>query len=488
MAARGARRADGTSALTGNVMRRLLLALPLAALLPGALAAQARSTAGAPQAGRIAYTEETLPNGLHVVYSEDHSAPVVAVDIWYNVGSKSEQPGRTGFAHLFEHMMFKGSKNVADGQHFALLEGAGARAGADINGTTAWDRTNYFEQLPSNQLELALWLEADRMGTLLDVLTPEKLEIQRDVVKNERRQGVDNQPYGTFFENMMARVFPAGHPYHHPVIGSMDDLSAATLDDVKHFFRTYYAPNNAVLVVAGDIDVPTVKRLVRKHFGHIPRGPAKPADRSAAVAPVIGQAQRAVVPDAQAPAPAVFVGYRVPPAKSAQAPHVSLLGSILADGRSGRLYEKLVREQQLATQIFGGNVGLVDGADAMFFAAIGKPGANADSLERALIAELDLAARGEYTQEELDRVRAQQRFGFVNGLQTMGGFGGRADRLAEGWTFYRDPNFVNTWLSKLDRVTLPEIGALARERFGPDNRVTLVYVPNKQAATAEVKP
>ena len=472
-------------------MRRVLIALAvrLAAVPPLPAQAPAASAAARGAQLRIDYVEDSLPNGLKLLYHVDRSTPVAAVVLWYDVGSRVEPKGRTGFAHLFEHVMFEGSKHVADGEHFGLLEKAGARGGADINGTTNNDRTNYFEQVPSNQLELALWLEADRMGTLLDVLTPEKLEIQRDVVKNERRQGVDNQPYGTFFENMMGRIFPAGHPYHHPVIGSMDDLSAATLDDVKHFFRTYYAPNNAVLVVAGDIDIPTVKRLVRKHFGPIPRGPAKPADPSAAVPPVIGQAQRAVVPDAQAPAPAVFVGYRVPAARSARAPHVSLLGSVLADGKSGRLYEKLVRERQVATQVFGGNIGLVDGEDAMFFAAIGKPGANPDSLERALIAELDRAATGEYTQAELDRVRAQQRFGFVNGLQTMGGFGGRADRLAEGWTYYRDPNFVNTWLSKLDRVTVPELGALARERLGENNRVTLVYVPNKVAATtAEVKP
>src|SRR4051812_4194488 len=177
-----------------------------------------------------------------------------------------EQPGRTGFAHLFEHMMFKGSKNVADGQHFQLLEAAGGRAGADINGTTSWDRTNYFEQIPSNQLELGLWLESDRMATLTETLTKEKLDNQREVVKNERRQGVDNQPYGTWVEKTQEALFPETHPYHHPVIGSMEDLSAASVEDVRNFFKTYYAPNNAVLVVAGDIDVPAAKALVRKYF------------------------------------------------------------------------------------------------------------------------------------------------------------------------------------------------------------------------------
>ncbi|HEU0302824.1 MAG TPA: pitrilysin family protein, partial [Longimicrobium sp.] len=285
-------------------MKRFLFALPLAALLPAALAAQ-------PQPGgetvQISYEEETLPNGLRVVYHVDRSTPVAAVDIWYNVGSKHEQPGRTGFAHLFEHMMFKGSRNVADGQHFGLLENAGA---GEINGTTNWDRTNYFEQVPSNQLELALWMEADRMGTLLETLTPEKLENQREVVKNERRQRVDNQPYGSWTEKMLAYLFPEGHPYHHPVIGSMDDLTAATTDDVSTFFRTYYAPNNAVLVIAGDIDVDNAKMLVRRHFGDIARGPAPPPLRSMALPPRIGQARREVVQDPNAQVPAIFVGFR----------------------------------------------------------------------------------------------------------------------------------------------------------------------------------
>ena len=474
-------------------MRRLAAALSLVVAVPvlaqgtGRPAAQA-ARPGTPQL-RIDYVEDSLPNGLKILYHVDRSAPVAAVNLWYNVGSKNEPAGRTGFAHLFEHVMFEGSKNVEDGQHFALLEKAGARGGADINGTTNNDRTNYFEQVPSNQLELALWLEADRMGTLLEVLTVEKLDIQRQVVKNERRQSLDNQPYGTWWERLPAMVFPKGHPYHHSVIGSMEDLSAATLDDVKMFFRTYYSPSNAVLVVAGDIDVPATRQLVRKHFGWIPRGPAKPPVANAPLPPVLGSAQRQVVPDQQAPAPAVYVAYRVPPARSAQSPVVSLLGSVIADGRSGRLYEKLVREQQVATNVFGGNFGLVEGADMLFFAAVGKPGANADSLERALLAELDRAAKGEFTQAELDRVRAGARFGFVNGLQTMGGFGGRADRLAEGWTHYRDPNYVNTWLGKLDRVTVAQLGALAKERMGENNRATLVFVPSKQpTTTAEVKP
>jgi predicted Zn-dependent peptidase len=392
-----------------------------------------------------------------------------------------EQPGRTGFAHLFEHMMFQGSKNVPKGQHFGLLEAAGGRGGADINGTTNWDRTNYFEQVPSNQLELALWLEADRMGTLLEAMDQAKLDNQREVVKNERRQGIDNQPYGTAFEKLEEAVFPDGHPYHHNVIGSMADLSAASMSDVQNFFKTYYAPNNAVLVIAGDIDVPQAKQMVRKYFGPIPRGPKVPPLANMSLPALIGHQQRYVIVDSLAPAPAIYVGYRVPPAKDRRAAVVTLLGDVLSTGRSSRLYDALVRRQQVATNVGGGEFGLADGADMLIFTATGKPGSNPDSLEVALMAEL--AGTSSFTQAELERARAAERFSFVNGLQTTGGFGGRADRLAEGWTHFRDPNHVNTVLREYDRVTLDDLNALARERIVPANRVVLIYVPAKKPAS-----
>jgi zinc protease len=463
-------------------MRLRYFAVSLLCLAAGTAGAQAKSAqAGKSPELRIDYTRETLPNGLTVLYHVDHSTPVAAVLLWYNVGSKMEQPGRTGFAHLFEHMMFKGSRNVADGQHFGLLEAAGGRAGADINGTTSWDRTNYFEQVPSNQLELALWLESDRMGTLLETLTKEKLDNQREVVKNERRQGVDNQPYGTWLEKTSAALFPASHPYHHSVIGSMEDLSAASVEDVRSFFRTYYAPNNAVLVIAGDIDVPQAKAMVRKYFGPIPAGPVPPKLANMSVPPVVGREQRVVVQDPLAPAPRVIVGYRVPPLKDRRAQAVSLLANVIGGGSSSRLDETLVRKQQIATNVTGFNFGLADGADMLVFFATGRPGSNPDSLERALLAEL--AGTSSFTQSELDRARATLRFSFVDGLQTTGGFGGRADRLAEGWTFFRDPNYVNTVLGQIDRVTLADLNALGRERLVPANRVVLVYVPAKKTAS-----
>jgi zinc protease len=464
-------------------MRLRYFAVSLLCFVAGTAGAQAGKTMqqGKSPELRIDYTQETLPNGLTVLYHVDHSTPVAAVLLWYNVGSKMEQPGRTGFAHLFEHMMFKGSKNVADGQHWALLEAAGGRAGADINGTTSWDRTNYFEQVPSNQVELALWLESDRMGTLTETLTKEKLDNQREVVKNERRQSVDNQPYGSWLERSEELMFPESHPYHHSVIGSMADLSAASVEDVRSFFKTYYAPNNAVLVIAGDIDVPQTKAMVRKYFGPIPRGPNPPKLANMSLPTIIGREQRVVVQDALAPAPRVYVAYRVPSEKDRRAPVVDVLASVIGGGSSSRLDEALVRRQQIATSVTAFNLNLADGADMLVFIATGKPGSSPDSLERALLAEL--AGTSSFTQSELERAKALQRFSFVDGLQTTGGFGGRADLLAEGWTYFHDPNFVNTALRQIDRVTLDDLNALGRERLVPANRVVLVFVPVKKAAS-----
>jgi predicted Zn-dependent peptidase len=442
---------------------------------------QAQSKSAAPKI-RIDYTQEKLPNGLTVIYSLDRSTPVVAVEVMYNVGSKHEQVGRTGFAHLFEHVMFKGSKNVADGQHWGLLEKAGGRAGSDINGTTWTDRTNYFEQVPSNYLELALWLESDRMGTLTETLTKDKLDNQREVVKNERRQSIDNQPYGSWFEKMMSAGFPEGHPYKHAVIGSMEDLSAASVQDVVNFFKTYYAPNNAVLVIAGDFDLAQAKSLVRKHFSDIPRGPAVPALRSMAVPKIIGRTQREVVQDPNAPAPLVYIGFRVPPARGVEGAVATLLGSALAGNRATPFYKSLVREKQAAVSVSGFNIGLIDGGDLLVFQARGKANSNPDSIEAALLNEINNAS-SVITDALVEQAKASARFAFINGLQTTGGFGGRADALAQGYIYYGDANNVNTVLDDIDKVTTAKLKAMVAERLVPTNRITLVYVPAKKSAS-----
>ena len=457
--------------------------LACAALLVAVAAPlQAQGTAAKAPKIRIDYTQEKLPNGLTVIYSLDRSTPVVAVEVMYNVGSKHEQVGRTGFAHLFEHVMFKGSKNVADGQHWSLLEKAGGRAGSDINGTTWTDRTNYFEQVPSNYLELALWLESDRMGTLTETLTKEKLDNQREVVKNERRQSVDNQPYGSWLEKVFWYGYPEGHPYRHAVIGSMEDLSAASVDDVVNFFKTYYAPNNAVLVIAGDFDLAQAKALVRKHFSDIPRGPAVPALRSMTVPKIIGKEQREVIQDPNAPAPVVYIAFRVPTARGVDGAAATLLGNALAGGRATPFFKSLVREKQAAVAVNAFNFGLIDGADLLVFQIRGKASSNPDSLEQALLGELNNAANV-ITEAGLEQAKAGAKFAFINGLQTTGGFGGRADALAQGYIYYGDANNVNTVLDDIDKVTTAKLKALVAERLVPANRITLVYVPAKKAAS-----
>ena len=295
----------------------------------------------------IPFVRYTLDNGLRVILSRDTSAPIVAVNLWYNVGSRNERPGRTGFAHLFEHMMFQGSAHVPESQHFAWIE----KAGGSLNGSTWLDRTNYYETLPSHFLELALWLESDRMGWLLPAMTQEKLDNQRDVVKNERRFRVDNQPYGDWDERIQAAMYPPEHPYHHSVIGSMEDLDAASLEDVEQFFRTYYAPNNAVLTIAGDFDDAEARALIERYFGEIPAGPPIPPLPGTTTLPeLIGGATRERV-TGDVPLARIYRAYRIPaygtPAFYAAAVAAHALGS----GKASRLYRSLVREQRIAQDV-----------------------------------------------------------------------------------------------------------------------------------------
>jgi zinc protease len=450
----------------------------LAAVLAAAAALPARAQPGVPMpAVQLDFEEDTLPNGLRVIYHVDRSAPVAATVLWYDVGSKHEAAGRTGFAHLFEHLMlFTGSRNAPEGRHFGLLEAVGSRTGSDINGTTSWDRTNYFQQVPSHALELALWLEADRMATLDEALNETKLVNQREVVKNERRQSADNQPYGRWLDQMLTYLYPAEHPYHHNVLGSMQDLEAASLEDVRTFFRTYYVPNNAVLAIAGDIDIPQARALVARYFGGIPRGPEPPAVRRVPLPARLGASPREVINDANAPAPAVYVGFRVPGARDPRAPAVSMLAEMLANGRASPLYQSLVRERQAATSVFSFNFGLVEDADMLVVGAVGRPGASPDSLEAALLAELGgVGARLDAGQ--LARAQAAEGFNVVNSLQQMGGFGGRGDALVEGTVLHGDPGWINRRLPEIAAVTVDDVQSLARELLVDDNRAVLVFVP-----------
>lgn len=416
----------------------------------------------------------TLENGLHVVLSPDPSVPVVAVNLWYHVGSAHERPGRTGFAHLFEHMLFQGSAHVAANEHFELVQ----RAGGTLNGSTWLDRTNYFETLPAHELALGLWLEADRMGALLPAMTKEKLDTQREVVKNERRWTVDNQPYGTWWEKLPALCFPPEHPFHHSLIGSMDDLSAASLEDVAEFFRTYYTPDNAVLTIAGDVERDVALRLVREHFLPIPRGRGRPSLPPMAVPERFGEWRRETVADDVA-VPRLFLACRTPVFGDRRWPAVSLGAAILGAGRGSRLYGALVREQQLATTVTAFTYDLAKGSDLLVIDATARPGVSAEALEAAVVAELDRFGTAPAREDELERVRALEETSFVAAVQTAGE---RADRLSRYATYLGDAALINEHLLAIERVTLADVNAFLREGLGPDNRASLVYVPRVQAA------
>lgn len=414
-----------------------------------------------------------LPNGLQVVLSQDHTAPIVAVNLWYHVGSANEREDRTGFAHLFEHMLFQGSANVEANEHFELVQ----RAGGTLNGSTWLDRTNYFETLPSHQLALALWLEADRMGRMLPAMTQAKLDTQRDVVKNERRWSVDNQPYGTWWERLPALTFPPSHPFHHSLIGSMEHLSDASLEDVADFFRTYYTPDNAVLTIAGDFDREDAMRLVHSYFGEFPAGSNRPALRDMTVPPVFGDTRREVVPDAVA-LPRVFVACRTPVFGSDGYYAASLAAAVLGLRSGCRLEQSLVRRQRVASQASAFTYDLAKGSDLLVVDATAHPDVTAEQLEAAVLAELDLMHREGVTENEVQRARALIETGFVTSMQSAAE---RADQLSRFATYFGDASLLNTQVARYQAVSAADVSRLAKERLGPDNRVVLLYVPAEGA-------
>jgi len=428
----------------------------------------------------INFTDERLANGLRLIISEDHLAPVAAVNIWYNVGSKHEVPGKTGFAHLFEHVMFQGSGHVAKTEHMALVQAAGGT----MNGTTFLDRTNYFETMPSHQLELALWLEADRMATLLSALNQENLDNQRSVVKNEKRSSYDNRPYGSWFHKLQEYVYPPDHPYHHPTIGSMEDLDAASLDDVAAFFRTYYAPNNAVLSVVGDVEPAQVRRWVERYFGEITASRTIPPLPSFAVSPIIGKETREVVED-RVPLTRHFFGFRAPVMGDPRFDALEVASQILAGGKGSRLYRRLVREDRIAQDVSFFALGLIGGASIAAGQATVVPGVDPAIVEAAFEEELDLLAREPVTDDELARARALIETYELEALQRVDE---RADRLSSYATLLDDPDMINRQLGRYLAVGAKEIQAVAAEVLRPDNRVVLTYVPAAQAGATTEEP
>ena len=419
----------------------------------------------------------TLPNGLFVTLSEDHTAPIVAVNLWYHVGSANERPGRTGFAHLFEHMLFQGSASVAANEHFELVQ----RAGGTLNGSTWLDRTNYFETVPSNQLELALWLEANRMGYLLPAMTQQKLDTQRDVVQNERRWSMDNQPYGTWWERLPALVFPGSHPFHHSLIGSMQDLDAASLDDIAQFFATYYTPDNAVLSITGDFDRDVARALVERHFGPIPRGGGKPPLPDMSLPSTLGGPLREVVED-DVVLSRLFLACRSPIFGSEEYYAASVCGAILGLRKGSRLHRVLVRERQIAADAQAFTYDLSKGSDLLVLDVTARPETTTDQLERAVNEMLDQLQEEGVTASEVSRAIALIETDLLISLQSAGE---RSDKLSLFATYFGDPSLVNAQAARYRAVTAERVTAFARERLGVDNRASLLYVPKQSTESAD---
>jgi len=417
------------------------------------------------------FTERVLDNGLRVIVSPDHATPSVAVNLWYDVGSRHEAPGKTGFAHLFEHIMFEGSAHVRAGEHIAAMQAAGA----SVNATTWFDRTNYFESLPVGGLELALWLEADRMATLLDALTRENLDNQREVVKEEKRQRYDNVPYGDVMERLIALLFPPDHPYGHTTIGSMADLDAASLDDVRDFFAGHYMPNNAVLSLVGDVEPEEGFALVEKYLGPVPRRDRTPAPVQPELPPLSGLPRAETT--AAVPADAVYFGWRLPAVGTVGFDAAQLAISVLGEGQTSRLHQRLVRRDELAQSAGAGALGLIGGNSYALGWARCHDGIDPHRAEEALITELDRLATDGPTAEELELAGAQFERQW---LQTMAMISSRADQLSGMATLLDQPGRINTRIDEIAAIGIDQVAAAARDLLTPERRATLVF--HKEAA------
>jgi zinc protease len=413
----------------------------------------------------IPFEDYTLPNGLRVILSVDKAVPTAAVNVWYHVGSKNEEPGRTGFAHLFEHVMFTGSGHIPYGVHDKYTSGVGG----SNNGTTDNDRTLYYETIPANYLETSIWLESDRMGFLLDALDIAKLNAQRDVVKNERRQRVDNVPYGRVGEILTAATYPKGHPYSWPVIGSMEDLSAASEADVKNFFRLYYAPNNAILTIVGDFDPAQVKGWVTKYFGDIPRG--KPITRPK-VAPVTLAEEKRLVFEDKVPLPRLYVQWPSVGTKHPDVYALGVLGSVLSNGRTSRLQKALVYDKQAAAQIGAFQSGNEDVGEFLL-TIVPRPRSTLTSLEQDAEAVIEKLKTEGPTAQEIELATAAQELQFINGLQSNLG---KSNQLADGAGYHNDPGYYRTAYEARRAVTPEDVKRVAN-KYLTKGRVVLSVVP-----------
>ena len=457
-------------------MRSRLLSLAISAAVGSSALLQAQAP-GAPAKARIEipYQRFVLPNGLTLIVHEDHKAPIVAVNVWYHVGSKNERPGRTGFAHLFEHLMFNGTENY-DKDFFGPLEQAGA---TDMNGTTNEDRTNYFQNVPTNAVDLALWMESDRMGHLTGAISQPKLDEQRGVVQNEKRQG-ENEPYGKVWDFLTPKLYPSNHPYSWTTIGSMEDLDAAKLDDVRDWFRTYYGAANAVVVVAGDIDAATAKQKVEKYFGDIPAGPPV-ARQQAWVARRTGS-QRGIMQD-RVPQARIYKVWNIPGWNTADADYLTLVSDVLSSGKSSRLYKRLVYDEQIATDV-SADLDLREIGGLFSIEATARPGVDLGRVERAVDEELARFLAGGPTPVELRKVKTQYRAAFVRGVERIGGFGGKSDVLAQGEVFAGRPDFYKVRLDRVARASPAQILGSAK-RWLSDGVYSLEVHPYPEFQAAQ---
>ena len=461
--------------MQANLPSILLALLPVISVSSTAVLQAQTRTSAQQSTIDIPFQKFVLPNGLTLIVHEDHKAPIVAVNVWYHVGSKNEKPGRTGFAHLFEHLMFNGTENY-DKDFSGPLEQAGA---TDMNGTTNEDRTNYFQNVPTNAVDLTLWMESDRMGYLTGAISQPKLDEQRGVVQNEKRQG-ENEPYGKVWDFLTPKLYPANHPYSWTAIGSMDDLDAAKLGDVKEWFQTYYGAANAVVVVAGDIDVKTAREKVEKYFGDIPAG-APVARQQAWVAKRTGS-QRGIMQD-RVPQAKIYKVWNIPGWGTEDGEYLDLVGDVLSTGKTSRLYKRLVYDEQIATHV-SASLDLREIGGLFVIEASAVPGVELARVEKAVDQEMARFLASGPTATEMKRVKTQNRATFIRGVERIGGFGGKSDVLAQGEVFAGRPDFYKVRLARVQQATPAKLLSSAKRWLG-DGVYTLEVHPYPEYQTAK---
>ena len=448
------------------ILALLLLAAPLSAQAPAPPAA-------VPARLEVPYRLFTLANGLTVILHQDRSVPIVAVNIWYHVGSANEHRGRTGFAHLFEHLMFEGSKNVKEGEFDNLLEAAGG----NNNGSTTNDRTNYVIDVPSNALELALYLESDRMGYLLDAMSPQRVNGQRDVVKNERRQSYENRPYGMAEIELDQLLWPENHPYSWPTIGSMEDLTAASYEDVVAFFKKYYAPNNASLVIAGDIDLDRTQALVHKWFDEIPKG--MPVEPVAPPAAMLTTVKKKAITDDQARLPRLYLAWITPRMFAPGDAALDVVSSVLAGGKNSRLYKRLVYDTQMAQDVSAFQQSGALGSEFTVIATA-RPGKSITDIQKVIDEEMDRLRQQPPQPREVERAVNQIEANFYRGMERVGGFEGKANQLNAYYTAGGGPDYFAEDLARYTSLSPSDVQAAAIGWLPADRRVELIVEPEAQ--------